>query len=220
MVWRGSLTALLITSALGIAAAAEPTVSSLTKQLESGSTNEQVSAAESLGNMGPRAASAVPQLVKLLSNDDLGVKLEAAIALGRINSEASVAVPALIGALSDSKTPILQQSAIDSLRRESCLASTSNAVGVEGSCGFSWCRFRDHVDRHPRKSRHCRCDSCPRDWLSTTRGTRCRGGARIGCRRPDCDWPTSDSIGRLRCYCENQRSRRTRGDWVRCRRGR
>ena len=72
-------------------------------------------AAQTLGEMGPHAAAAVPGLVKLLGHDDLALRFEAVIALGRINADAKQAVPALIGVLSD-KAPILQHAAVDSLR--------------------------------------------------------------------------------------------------------
>ena len=72
MQWRSFLTAVLIVvSASRLVTAAD--LQSLVKQLESGAVDAQVSAAQSLGEMGPRAAAAVPALVKALGHDDLSL---------------------------------------------------------------------------------------------------------------------------------------------------
>ena len=127
MEWRLSLTGVVLALGLGAAAFAESPVThnvphreiaeitALIQKLESGSVDDRVRAAHTLGEMGPRAAAAVASLIKVLGHDDLGLELEAVIALGRISADAELTVPSLIRVLSD-KSPILQHAAVDSLR--------------------------------------------------------------------------------------------------------
>ncbi len=58
-------------------------------------------AADALGAIGPKAASAVPALTEALSDEHEAVRMGAAAALGRIGPKAAPAVPALTEALSD-----------------------------------------------------------------------------------------------------------------------
>ena len=115
MQWRGLLTATLVASALKAIAAADQPLTSLTRQLESANSQEQIRAAQTLSELGPRAAAAVPNLVKSLQTEDLALRFEVVMALGRISSNADLSVPALISALSD-KAPIIQHAGIESLR--------------------------------------------------------------------------------------------------------
>jgi HEAT repeat protein len=67
-------------------------------------TDERVRhlAAQAIGSIGPKAASAVPALVELLKSPDEGSRNSACIGLGGIGPPARAALPALRDALSDS----------------------------------------------------------------------------------------------------------------------
>jgi HEAT repeat protein len=93
----------------------ESTVATLTKQLKEGRPNEQIRAVQLLGELGPRAADAVPQLAALAKVDDLALRLETVVALGRISSDFKTSRTVLIPATSD-EAPIIQYSAVEALR--------------------------------------------------------------------------------------------------------
>ena len=59
-----------------------------------------------LGEIGPKAASAVPALEKLVADEDPEVRMQALIALGQIGSAAEPAVPAIIAALKDDEPAV------------------------------------------------------------------------------------------------------------------
>src|SRR5262249_48219681 len=69
-------------------------------------------AAESLGDLGPAAKSAVPDLVKAMKDTDPTVSWAAIDALGQIGPDAAAAVPALIEALKEAST---RGAAVDAL---------------------------------------------------------------------------------------------------------
>jgi HEAT repeat protein len=71
-------------------------------------TDERVRglAAQAVGSIGPKAASAVPALVELLKSPDEGSRNTACIGLGDIGPAARAALPALRDALTDSSANV------------------------------------------------------------------------------------------------------------------
>ena len=65
------------------------------------------SAAEALGQIGPKAEAAVPALAKALQDKEEKVRQDAAVALGRIGPKAQAAAPALVEALKDKSWPLV-----------------------------------------------------------------------------------------------------------------
>ena len=111
----GMMAAIMACLVWNVATAADQQQIALIKQLESGNLDERTRAAQGLGEIGLRAAAAVPALIKLVGSDDLALRHEVVLALGRINSNSEQVVPVLIRVLSD-KSPLLQHGAIESLR--------------------------------------------------------------------------------------------------------
>ncbi|WP_010585918.1 HEAT repeat domain-containing protein [Schlesneria paludicola] len=112
---RAIISVTLICLMTSLATAADSPLVSLKNQLREGSSAERVAATQKLGEMGLRAASAVPALLTSLESEDLPLQHVTLMALGQINSEADLVVPALIRMLSD-KSPLLRHGAIESLR--------------------------------------------------------------------------------------------------------
>jgi HEAT repeat protein len=77
------------------------TLPALTEALQDGDPRVRGLAAQAIGNIGPRAASAVRLLVPLLSDDNEGARNSACIGLAGIGPAAKDALPALREALSD-----------------------------------------------------------------------------------------------------------------------
>ena len=80
---------------------AEEMIPCYTEMLEHENVYVRCHAAVSLGDIGPRARTAVPALVKLLSGRKREERLAAALALGEIGRDAKVAIPALVGLFKD-----------------------------------------------------------------------------------------------------------------------
>lgn len=110
------LSTIIVCVASCAAFAQEHDLGRLTKQLQSGSLQDQTKAARMLGEMGPAAAPAVPALVKSLASSNPGLKYEAANSLGLINADPKLAVPA-VGKLLKDPEPLLQFTAIETLQR-------------------------------------------------------------------------------------------------------
>jgi HEAT repeat protein len=83
-------------------AAEPPSIEALVGGLKSERAESRARAAESLGELGPLAASAVPALVTALSDKNVEVQYEALLALEHIGPAARGAVPELIAILKGS----------------------------------------------------------------------------------------------------------------------
>ena len=68
---------------------------------KSTNSDERLSAARELNDLGSEAKKAVPVLIKLLDDDLSEVRMEAAFALGKIGPDAKAAVPRLAKSLTD-----------------------------------------------------------------------------------------------------------------------
>lgn len=112
---RAIISVTLISLLTGLATAAESPLATLKNKLREGSPVERIAATQKLGEMGLRAASAVPALLTSLEGDDIALQHVTLAALGQINSEAGLVVPVLTRMLSD-KSPLLRHGAIESLR--------------------------------------------------------------------------------------------------------
>ena len=67
----GMMAAIVACLAWNVASAADQQQIALTKKLETGDLDERIRAAQTLGEIGLRAAEAVPALIKLVESDDL-----------------------------------------------------------------------------------------------------------------------------------------------------
>jgi len=81
-------------------------VPALIEALQDRKSEVRISAAKSLGLIGPGAKDAVPALAQTLTDQDVHVRLTAAKSLGEIGAGAEPAVPALIGGLRDTDTEV------------------------------------------------------------------------------------------------------------------
>lgn len=88
----------------------------LLKTLKSGKLRRRARAADEIGALGEKAASAVPALMKALKDRSPRVRSSAAIALGKIGWASDPAVPRLIRSLHD-KNPDVRYSASEALAR-------------------------------------------------------------------------------------------------------
>jgi HEAT repeat protein len=91
--------------------AAEPTMAQLVAGLKSPDETTRAKAADHLGAMGDKAASAVPALATALADSSANVKAHAAWALGKIGKAAESAVPTLGGLVAD-EDPVVRRQAI------------------------------------------------------------------------------------------------------------
>lgn len=96
--------------------AAEPTVADLITALKSGDQPAKLSAIDSIGQQGEKAAAAVPALTELLKDHSPEVRAHAVKALGEIGQEAKPAVPALAALIAD-KDENVRRMVIGALRR-------------------------------------------------------------------------------------------------------
>ncbi|MGO8700299.1 MAG: HEAT repeat domain-containing protein [Limisphaerales bacterium] len=77
------------------------------------SANERRSgAAESLGELGPAAKSALPDLIKALKGEDVAVRGSALLSLGKIRSEPETVIPLLIPYLEDDNLDVAAAKAL------------------------------------------------------------------------------------------------------------
>lgn len=86
---------------LGLAALGRPALAPVTRLLEHGHWGVRAMAADTLGNLGSAAHTAVPALARLLADGHPRVRRHAAEALGRVGAAAAPALPALIDHLRD-----------------------------------------------------------------------------------------------------------------------
>jgi HEAT repeat protein len=98
-----------------ITRAAEPSVADLAAGLKSGDESARLSAIDGLGQMGDKAAEAVPALTALLKDASPAVRAHAAKALGEIGTKAKPAVPELAKLISDPDETV-RQKAIGAIR--------------------------------------------------------------------------------------------------------
>lgn len=98
-----------------IAAQAADDAASLTKALTSDNATERADAAEALGELGPKAKSAVPALVKALGDEDASVRGHAAFALGEIGDHGAAVVNGLFALASDHEA-IVRRAALRAIR--------------------------------------------------------------------------------------------------------
>jgi HEAT repeat protein len=87
----------------------------LIQGLKSESPDQRIQAAESLKEMGPLAAPAVPALAEALHDKNLAVQLEVLLTLERIGPAAREAVGELIKVLENKDRPRLHSGAVDAL---------------------------------------------------------------------------------------------------------
>lgn len=92
-----------------------PSVTSLIKQLETGTEENQANAAHALGEMGVSAKEAVPALIEVVKSGSVVSKSEAITALGKIGPAAAPAIPELAKILR-SYSIILKYNALEALR--------------------------------------------------------------------------------------------------------
>jgi len=81
-------------------------------------------AAEVLGDMGPRARTAIPVLIKALKDREVLVRYRAAEALGKIGTDSETVVPALVQCLTDAH-PMPRAAAAESLGKYGQAAGTA-----------------------------------------------------------------------------------------------
>ena len=91
-----------------------PDIETLIRELRAINPDRRAKAAESLGELGPRAMPAVRSLTSALTDPSRKVQLEALLALERIGPEARTAVPDLIAILKG-RAPDLHSGAITAL---------------------------------------------------------------------------------------------------------
>ncbi len=89
--------------------AAEPTMAQLVAGLKSPKETTRAAAADHLGALGDKAASAVPALTETLADPSASVKAHAAWALGKIGKPAESAVPALGNLVTDPDAVVRRQ---------------------------------------------------------------------------------------------------------------
>src|SRR4029079_4067991 len=107
---RMTTLSLLVALAAGLeSSAAEPDVAKITAALTSKSAEERSAAADSLADLGPVAAAAIPQLTAALGMNEPELRWRAARALGTIGDANSVA--ALRKAAGD-ESPLVRAQAI------------------------------------------------------------------------------------------------------------
>jgi HEAT repeat protein len=92
----------------------EPSLQSIVENLKSKKPGIRAQAAESLGELGPRAAPVVDELIAALQDTDARVQAESMIALGRIGPASRAAVPALLTILKGDNVRLVER-AIDTL---------------------------------------------------------------------------------------------------------
>jgi len=96
--------------------AAEPSMADLIAALKSGDESSRLTAIDSIGQEGEKAADAVPALTALLEDPSPIVRAHAVRSLGEIGAAAKPAVPALAKLISDSDETVRQR-VIVALRR-------------------------------------------------------------------------------------------------------
>jgi hypothetical protein len=100
--WKAGVAALawgILLLGSSLATAGDDKVEGLLKDLKSANPSTRVTAAMTLGKMGPGAKEAVPGLAEAVGDRDLNVRYYAAEALEAVGPGAKAAVPALIKAL-------------------------------------------------------------------------------------------------------------------------
>ncbi len=83
--------------------AEQPDLESLLRQLKDDSAERRAHAARAIGDLRPKATTAVPALVLALKDANADVSVAAAYSLGDLGPDAKTAVPALVAALSDTR---------------------------------------------------------------------------------------------------------------------
>jgi hypothetical protein len=73
----------------------------LSQWLTTGSANQRIMAADTVGLIGPQAVTLMPETLALLDQPDAALRSAAARAIGQIGENAKEAGPALASALSD-----------------------------------------------------------------------------------------------------------------------
>jgi HEAT repeat protein len=103
--------ATIVLGHMGPSILAKEALWALAARLKDGSTAVRRGAARALGNMGPKAAEAVPDLVEALQDIDTDTRVEAASSLGNIGPAASSAAPHLGRAVKDAEPPVSRTAA-------------------------------------------------------------------------------------------------------------
>jgi HEAT repeat protein len=86
--------------------------------------SRRASAAQALGEIGPRAKGTIPHLIKVLKGSDQAARPAAALALGQIKSEPDTIIPLLLATLDDPQDGV-PESAVEGL---ACFGSLSRAA--------------------------------------------------------------------------------------------